>query len=80
MGIRESKVAKNLRLMDIVLWLNNNFGAKMSGKPFTAQDVEQYVRLEKLPDYLGNFKIVKATEFQTLSIKVYHIVETIEED
>jgi hypothetical protein len=60
--MREEFILKEVYLTQLTNWLNEN-KKKLSGKKFTASDVQQYIfKMQKLPEYLGGNKIVCVSE------------------
>lgn len=60
-------------LSQLVVELNDRFGKKKTGKKFKVEDVQQYVKRGKIPEYLGGNEIVKDKDFPGL--KVYNLLD-----
>ena len=64
---------ENLTLTELTRFLNENDQfEKQSGKPFTTNDVWQYIRLGHLPNYLGR-NLISESDLKIQSVKLYNI-------
>jgi hypothetical protein len=71
-------IVKNLTLTTMVDFLNDRFKFKNNGSKFQITDAQQYITRGKLPQYLGNFEVVKNENIS--SVKLYNILEKVEND
>jgi hypothetical protein len=64
---------ENVNLTGLTRKLNesDDFG-KQSGKPFTTNDVNQYIQLGHLPHYMGGNKIDES-DIRAKGIKLYNL-------
>ncbi len=64
-------IESNLTMTGILNYLIKAHQIKRSGKPFTLQDVQGYIRREALPKNYGGYRIVKnSNEYN----KLYNLV------
>lgn len=66
-------IKENLNLMGLVKYLNEKFEGKANGKPFNAQDVQQYIRIGYIPAYFGSYRIERVKEIH--SVKLYNLIK-----
>jgi len=64
---------KDFTLTQLTNFLNEKFGKKKSGVPFTVSDVQGYIRRGYLPPYLGGNEIMPL-DLRFAGVKVYRLL------
>jgi hypothetical protein len=70
---KETVLIKDVNLTNMVKFLNETFGNKLSGKPFKKEDCQQYTRTCQLPEWIGNIEVRRNKNIQ--SVKLYDLVK-----
>lgn len=65
-------IERNLSMTGILKWLIEKYIKKNSGEPFKLQDVQGYIRREKIPDNYGGFTIKESGNKYN---KLYNLIE-----
>ena len=65
-------IEENLTMSGILRWLEDKYGKKKTGKPFNIQDVQGYVRRDRLPYNYGGYEIRSTNKYN----KLYNLIES----
>jgi hypothetical protein len=68
-------VKKNLSFKGILLWLNEEFKVKKTGKPFNNSDVQGYILRGGIPKYIGGGYTIVSTKESKYTNRTYNIVK-----
>jgi hypothetical protein len=69
---KETILIKDVNLTNMVKFLNETFGNKLSGKPFKKEDCQQYCKVGNIPEYIGNIEVRRNKSIQ--SVKLYDLI------
>ena len=71
---KETVLIKDVNLTNMVVFLNETYGKKLSGKSFKKEDCAQYCKkTHRLPEYLGNIEVRLNKDIQ--SVNLYSLIE-----